>query len=175
MADANDLRAHLERLDAEGRLVRVTRPINKNTELHPLVRWQFRSDLPEAERKGFLFENVVDSSGRRYPYPVAVGVLASNPAIYAMGMQCELSEVPARWEQALSNPIEAVLVDDGPVHEVVITGDALDVAGEGLDSIPVPISTPGFDNAPYSTCSHWITKDIVTGIRNVGKPNDGHT
>ncbi|HSH71038.1 MAG TPA: UbiD family decarboxylase, partial [Deferrisomatales bacterium] len=168
MTDANDLRAHLERLDAEGRLVRVTRPINKDTELHPLVRWQFRSDLPENQRKGFLFENVIDSSGKRYQYPVAVGVLASNPAIYAVGMQCELSEVPARWKQALSNPIEAVLVESGPVHEVVLTGDALDAAGEGLDAIPIPISTPGFDNAPYSTCSHWITKDIDTGIRNVG-------
>ena len=34
--------------------------------------------------------------------------------------------------------------------------------------IPVPISTPGFDNAPYTTCSHWFTKDIETGIRNAG-------
>ena len=30
--------------------------------MHPLVRWQFRGGLPEAERKAFLFENVVDST-----------------------------------------------------------------------------------------------------------------
>ena len=34
--------------------------------------------------------------------------------------------------------------------------------------IPVPISTPGFDNAPYLTSANWITKDIETGIYNIG-------
>lgn len=37
-----DLHEHLKTLDAAGLLVTVTRPINKDTELHPLVRWQFR-------------------------------------------------------------------------------------------------------------------------------------
>jgi hypothetical protein len=50
----NDLRQHLSALEERGLLVRVKRPINKNTELHPLVRWQFRSHMPESERKGFL-------------------------------------------------------------------------------------------------------------------------
>jgi len=27
---------------------------------------------------------------------------------------------------------------------------------------------PGFDNAPYTTCTHWITKDIQTGVQNIG-------
>ena len=35
-----DLREHLEILEQRGLLVRVTREINKDTELHPLVRWQ---------------------------------------------------------------------------------------------------------------------------------------
>jgi 4-hydroxy-3-polyprenylbenzoate decarboxylase len=34
--------------------------------------------------------------------------------------------------------------------------------------IPVPISTPGFDNAPYLTSANWITKDPETGIYNIG-------
>ena len=60
----------------------MQRPINKDTEMHPLVRWQFRGGIPEAERKAFLFENVVDSTGRKYDIPVAVGILASNRQIY---------------------------------------------------------------------------------------------
>ena len=32
----------------------------------------------------------------------------------------------------------------------------------------VPMSTPGFDNGPYITAGHWITKDPETGKRNVG-------
>jgi hypothetical protein len=37
-----DFRAHLEALDARGKLLRIKREINKDTELMPLVRWQFR-------------------------------------------------------------------------------------------------------------------------------------
>jgi len=32
----------------------------------------------------------------------------------------------------------------------------------------VPISTPGFDNAPYLSAGHYITKDPDSGIQNVG-------
>ena len=37
-----------------------------------------------------------------------------------------------------------------------------------LDGLPVPISTPGWDNAPYLSAGHYITKDPDTGIQNVG-------
>ena len=60
-----DLHDHLALLEREGLLIRVARPINKDTELHPLVRWQFRGGIPEPERKAFLFEHVTDSKGRR--------------------------------------------------------------------------------------------------------------
>jgi 4-hydroxy-3-polyprenylbenzoate decarboxylase len=55
-----DFRAHLKALEERGKLVRVKRQINKDTELMPLVRWQFRG-LDEEQRKAFLFENVVDA------------------------------------------------------------------------------------------------------------------
>ncbi len=45
----NDLRQHLKALEQRGMLIRVKRPINKNTELHPLVRWQFRSHVSESK------------------------------------------------------------------------------------------------------------------------------
>ena len=58
-----DFQAHLAALEAQGLLVRVDRPINKDTELHPLVRWQFQGGLAEDQRRAFLFTNVVDSAG----------------------------------------------------------------------------------------------------------------
>src|ERR1700757_4215178 len=81
-----DFQEHLAALDKHGLLVRVDRPINKDTELHPLVRWQFRGGLPEDERRAFLFTNVIDATGRRFEIPVAVGALAASPEIYAAGM-----------------------------------------------------------------------------------------
>ena len=57
-----DLREQVAALESKGKLVRIKREINKDTELMPLVRLQFRG-LPESERKAFLFENVVDAKG----------------------------------------------------------------------------------------------------------------
>jgi 4-hydroxy-3-polyprenylbenzoate decarboxylase len=161
-----DFREHLKALEERGQLVRVRREINKDTELMPLVRWQFRG-LEERERKAFLFENVIDSKGRRYAMPVTVGTLAATTEIYAIGMMCEPDEIAERWTQAQLNPIEPVTVSNAPVHEVVQHGSDL-LNGHGLDMIPVPISTPGFDNAPYLTSANWITKDLDTGIYNIG-------
>ena len=50
----------------------------------------------------------------------------------------------------------------------MITGDDLRRPGGGLSRIPIPISTPGFDNAPYTTAGHWVTKDPETGMHNLG-------
>ena len=65
-----DLHAHIAALEKAGLLIRVKRPINKDSEMHPLVRWQFRGGIPEAQRKAFLFENVTDSASRATgPHP----------------------------------------------------------------------------------------------------------
>ena len=66
-----DFQEHLADLEAQDLLVRIDRPINKDTELHPLVRWQFLGGIAEDKRRAFLFTNVVDAKGRRYDMPVA--------------------------------------------------------------------------------------------------------
>src|SRR5215475_13436143 len=86
------LGTYVEGLEQAGKLLRITTPINKDTELHPLVRLQFRG-LPESQRKAFLFENVVDAKSRCYEIPVLVGALAGSKEIYALGMQCKLEEI----------------------------------------------------------------------------------
>src|ERR1041385_8057351 len=161
-----DFRAHLQALEERGKLIRITREINKDTELMPLVRWQFRG-LEEAERKAFIFEKVVDSRGRRYTMPVTVGTLAATTEIYAIGMMCDPGEIHERWARAQLHPLEPVTVTRAPAQEVIWQGQDL-LNGHGLDMIPVPISTPGFDNAPYLTSANWITKDLETGIYNIG-------
>ncbi|MEE2969890.1 MAG: UbiD family decarboxylase [Pseudomonadota bacterium] len=163
-----DLHDHLKALDDAGLLVTVDRPINKDTEMHPLVRWQFRGGIAEPDRKAFLFTNPTDSKERRYDIPVAVGVVAANREIYRMGMGCELDEIDERWAQARDNPIEPNVVERAPCQEIVIEGDDLDKVGNGLDAIPVPISTPGWDISPFTTLSQYITKDPDTGIQNMG-------
>jgi UbiD family decarboxylase len=161
-----DFREHLKALEERGKLVRIQREINKDTELMPLVRWQFRG-LDERDRKAFIFEKIIDSKGKRYSMPVTVGTLAATTEIYAIGMMCEPEQIAERWNQAQLNPFEPSKVTSAPVHEVVWQGQDI-LNGHGLDMIPVPISTPGFDNAPYLTSANWITKDPETGIYNIG-------
>src|ERR1041385_6352213 len=207
-----DLRDHIEALERAGLLVRVRRLINKDTEMHPLVRWQYRGGLPEKDWRGFLFENVTGVKGKHYDIPVAVGVMAGSKYIVAVGLDCDADGIADKWQKAFRSPIEPMMVKNGPVHQVVLTGadvkrsggldcDADGIADKwqkafrspiepmmvkngpvhqvvltgadvkrsgGLDQFPVPISTPGFDGAPFITAGHWITKDPDTGIRNVG-------
>ncbi|MBI4317168.1 MAG: UbiD family decarboxylase [Chloroflexi bacterium] len=161
-----DLREYVEVLEANGKLVRVKKEISKDSELMPLVRWQFRG-LPEEQRKAFLFENVVDAKGKRYDMPVLVACHAASADVYALGMQCTTKDIMEKWTQAQLHPNEPKMVDTGPVHQEVHIGEALLEHG-GLGELPVPISTPGFDNAPYLTSACWVSKDPETGVRNIG-------
>jgi len=166
MAYYKDLREFTKALEANNKLVRIKREIDKDTELMPLVRWQFRG-LPEVERKAFLFENVVDVNGRRYNIPVLVASHAASREVYAIGLMCKPEEIVEKWAEAQHHPIEPRIIDNGPVHEEIHLGDKL-LEHDGLEEFPVPISTPGFDNAPYLTAANWVTKDPETGIRNIG-------
>src|SRR5271168_3109272 len=163
-----DFQEHLARLEAAGLLLRIDRAINKDTELHPLVRWQFQGGLHEDQRRAFLFTDVVDGEGRRYDVPVAIGALAASAQIYAIGMGRPVEEIGDAWMHAIANPIPPTVVTEAPCQEVVIKGDALRKPDGGLKLLPVPISTPGYDAAPYLTATVCITQDPETGIRNMG-------
>ena len=165
---ALDFQTHLARLEAEGLVVRVDRPIDKDTELHPLVRWQFLGSMPEDDRRAFLFTNVVDGSGKRYDMPVVVGALSASPRIYAVGMCKPIDEIGPAWINAVAHPVPPVRVTQPMCQEVVIKGADLKKPGGGLKLLPVPISTPGFDAAPYLTATLCVTKDPESGIHNMG-------
>jgi 4-hydroxy-3-polyprenylbenzoate decarboxylase len=99
---------------------------------------------------------------------VVVGALAANRAIYAIGMRAPGAEIQARWDNAIANPIVPRVVSEALCQEVVIEGEALRGEGNGLDALPIPISTPGFDSAPTLTATNVITKDPENGIHNHG-------
>ena len=139
----NDFRQHIEALDKAGLLYKIERPVNKDTELHPLVRWQFRGSVPESLRKAFLFTNVVDSRGRKFDMPVLVGGLSATPEIYSVGMKVPIPDIGDHWAKAQAAPIDPIVVDEGSCQDIVIEGKDLIGEGKGLDALPVPISSPG--------------------------------
>ena len=107
-----DLHDHVEALRKAGLLVEIDIEINKDTEMHPLVRWQFRGGIAEEDRKAFLFTNVTDAKGRKYDMPVLVCGLAPSSAIYSgMGSmpfpyryRHRVSITPRIRRQATSSP-----------------------------------------------------------------------
>lgn len=161
-----NIREHILALEKNDKLVRFREPVNKDTELHPIVRLQFRG-LPEEERKAWLFENVYDSKGKTYNMPVLIGALGASPQVYALGMQCQVSDIGEKWQKAMRHPIGPIMVKDAPAQQIVYVGDSLKRHG-GLSMFPIPISTPGWDIAPYFTSPYFVTKDPESGIRNVG-------
>ncbi|MAV87973.1 MAG: carboxylase [Rhodospirillaceae bacterium] len=163
-----DLHQHIENIQKAGLLTVIDRPINKDTELHPLVRWQFRGGIEEKNRKAFKFTNVTDSLGRSYNMPVVVGVLATNEEIYSIGMGVPVARIGETWENAINNPINPITIENARCQDVCITGDGLLGEGGGLDALPVPISTPGYDCAPYLTATNVTTRNPETGTQNMG-------
>lgn len=163
-----DFQQHLANLEAKGLLIRIDRPVCKDTEIHPLMRCQFLGNYPEAERRAFLFTNVHGAKGERYDIPVVVGALAASSEIYAMGMGVPVEKLADVWINGIAHPIAPEFMENAPCHDVVITGDDLTRPGGGLELLPIPISTPGFDAAPYLTATLCVTKDPESGIRNMG-------
>ena len=163
-----DLHEHIAELKARGLLVTVDRRIDKDSELHSLVRWQFVGGLAETERKAFLFTNIVDGKGRKYDMPVVVGALAANRAVYSVGMDAPVEQIQAKWDAAIAHPIPPRVVEKADCHDFIITGADLIGEGKGLGILPIPISTPGFDSAPTLTAANVVTKDPNTGVANMG-------
>ena len=164
-----DVREYLRELDRLGLLVRVSRPMNKDTEICPLVRWQFQG-LDTEQRKGWLFENVIDSRGRSFDAKVAVSIIGASPRLYAIAMGVENEgQIEKKWEKSIMHPVEPVVVESSkaPVKEHVIKGKDIVKSG-GVDSLPIPVVNPGTDPAAYFSAPIWITKDPETGEYNAG-------
>lgn len=164
-----DFRDYLAALDERSLLVRIDRPVNKDTELVPLARLQYRG-LPPEQRRAFLFTNVTDSRGRSFDAAVAMGTFAGSSAIFATALGTELSSDGHRtiWREALEHPIPPVRASSAPCKEVIHRGaEALERIG-GVDGLPHPNSTPGLDPAPFLTAASWVTRDPDDGAYNMG-------
>ena len=126
-----DLHEHVLALARAGLLVVVDEPINKDTEMHPLVRWQYRGCIAEPERKAFLFTQPTDSKGRRFDISVLVAGLAANRDVYRIGFGNPLEEIGETWVKAIADPIAPRLITHAPCQELVTTGADLERGGDG--------------------------------------------
>ena len=95
-----DLHEHVLALAREGLLVVVDEPINKDTEMHPLVRWQYRGGIPEPDARRSCSRSRPIRKGRRYDIAVLVAGLAANRDVYRIGFGKPLDQIGATWVKA---------------------------------------------------------------------------
>ena len=163
------LREFIARLESAGRLSRVSVPVSPHLEMT-----EIQTRLIAEEGPAVLFEKVVGEDSGRYDMPVLVNLFGTVERV-AWGMNREpggLREVgetlaflrqpepPSGWREAvemlpLLNTVRAMkprTVGDGPVQEVVLTGDDIDLA-----RLPIQTCWPG-EPAPLITWPLVVTK-----------------
>ena len=163
------LRDFIARLEKAGRLNRVQAPVSPDLEMT-----EIQTRLIAEQGPAVLFENVVGDEGTRYDIPVLVNLFGTVERV-AWGMNREpdaLREVgetlaflrqpepPSGWREAIEmlpllNTVRAMkprTIGDGPVQEVVLMGDDIDLA-----RLPVQTCWPG-EPAPLITWPLVVTK-----------------
>jgi 2,5-furandicarboxylate decarboxylase 1 len=106
------LRDYIDSLEAAGELIRITKPVDP---LHI-------SAVIKKTDKAVLMEKIVG-----YDMPVVGGICRDRKKV-AAGLGMKPNEVPAFVDRAIKQgPLAPVVVDRAPCHDVVITGDDVDL------------------------------------------------
>ena len=151
-----DFRSFLELLDSRDEVLRVTEEVDPKYELPALLA------QAEKRRKAIVFENV---KGSDY---AASGANLLNRQRHALSIGRAENYLDSRdaylelLNDAWNNPLPTETVEQAPVHEVVITGDDID-----LTRLPVPWFFDG-DSHPFITAGLGLATDPDTGFQNLG-------
>jgi 4-hydroxy-3-polyprenylbenzoate decarboxylase len=165
----SSLRDFMARLEAEGRLVRVSAPVSPHLEMT-----EIQTRLLAEGGPAVLFENVVRADGSKYDMPVLVNLFGTVERV-AWGMDREphqlrdvgetlaflkQPEPPSGFKDALSMlpllktvmAMKPKTVSNAPCQEIVLTGDQID-----LSKLPIQGCWPG-EPAPLITWPLVVTQ-----------------
>ena len=167
-----DVNAFISELDRRGELARITEPVDPNLEMSALID---KASKSPGGGPGLLFEKPTVGA-----MPVAANIYGSMSRIcLALGVK-HLDELAAEIEELTTPPMPRGFMDalkmmplvsrltdlmpktvkDAPCQEVVKMDG-------GLDELPVLTTWPE-DGGPFVTLPLVITRDLETGMRNIG-------
>lgn len=135
-------REYIELLRANDELLDIRKPVD----LRDVAALTDQSD------RALLFENPVG-----YSIPVACGLLQKRERL-GLALDAPYPEIHKRFQWAMSNSIEPVMVEDAPVKEFMQLGGDVD-----LFKLPVPIFST-LDGAPMITAAVIISEDPEYGM-----------
>jgi 2,5-furandicarboxylate decarboxylase 1 len=145
-----DFREFLDALRSAGELLELDRVVSPELEVAKAMRKSASVSGP-----ALIFKN----TGTEFPL---VGGVYNTRAKGLIALQTTESDIFDRVLRGMSTRIPPVVVADAPVHENVITSDAVD-----LSKIPVAKYSPD-DGGPYITAGIVVSKDPETGIPDIG-------
>ncbi len=155
-----DLRAWIEKLEAEGELKRIKAKVDWNLELAEVARRALAQRGP-----ALLFENIKDHENTRST-KLFTGALTSRGRVAMMlGLPKDTprEDIVAVIRKRFKESVKPVRVKTGPVKENIVAGDDID-----LFQFPVPKWHP-LDGGRYiDTFCGVVTRDPDTGWLNVG-------
>jgi 2,5-furandicarboxylate decarboxylase 1 len=135
-------REYLKRLGEQDELLEISRPVDLRN---------IAALVPQSE-KALLFTNPIG-----YSMPVVSGLLQSRNRL-AVAIGVPYGKIQEKIQRAMEQPIEPKLVQDGPVKEVVLEKDQVD-----LYRLPVPIFST-LDGGPMITGAVVIAEDPEYGM-----------
>ena len=164
-----DLREFIAKLEAEGRLQRVSEPVSPILEMT-----EIQTRLPAEGGPAVLFENVVRENGEKYDQPVLVNLFGTVERV-AWGMEREPEtlrelgetlafmrqpEPPGGWKEAIgmlpmvksAMAMKPKTVSTAPCQEIVLEGDEIDLA-----KLPIQTCWPD-EPAPLITWPLVVTQ-----------------
>ncbi len=147
-----DFRDYLDSLERQGMLVRVTKEVSPRFEIAAGIR-----KVSDTNGPALLFENVAGHPDWR-----VAGGLFATPRLMAFALQTEENEdkLMKRYLEFSQQRLKPILVSSGPVKEVIIKGDDVD-----LTKLPVPTYCE-HDAGPYLTAGVEIGRHPTTGVQN---------
>jgi 4-hydroxy-3-polyprenylbenzoate decarboxylase len=176
----DNLRALIGALDAKGECVRVERPVSVDKEITEIADRCMKSP---GGGPALVFTHPTLRSGGPSRHPVAVNLFGSARRMaLALGVEC-LDEIGERIAALLNLKVPDSLLGKlallpqlaemakfppktvggkPPCQEVVLREGDVD-----FEQLPVPVCWPE-DGGPYITLGGVITRDPLTGVRNVG-------
>ncbi len=148
--------------------MRIDEPIDKDTELHPLVRCQFvggiaekrPARLPVHQRGGPQGQALRHAGGGRRARGLAADLFGRHGAAGRRD-QRRLDAGDRQSGRAGDGRAAA------PARRWSSPATSCDARAAGSRCLPVPVSTPGFDAAPTLTSTLAITVDPESRIRNM--------
>jgi 2,5-furandicarboxylate decarboxylase 1 len=147
-----DLRSFIAQLEKESPndIARVSRPISPRYEISALL-----THLEDQRKYPLLYcENVAG-----YSAPVVINAQVSR-RLMALALECDVRDLARTYAERQSRTLAPLEIENAPVHEIIHTGDSID-----LTRIPL-LTHYDVNAAPYITAGIVAAADPESGVRN---------